>query len=898
MSSDSLDQLERLFQAASSLEPEHRSHFLDAACAGNPGLRQELEAYLDADSEAEEEGYLDTPALPPIDMLNAGTPTADISVDSQIGPYRVVKSLGQGGMGDVFLAVQNEPFKRYVALKIIRRGMDFGAVLQRFDMERQILASLNHPNIARLIDGGVTAGGLPYFAMEYIDGMSITSYCDTNAATIEQRLELFISVCGAVYHAHQNLVLHRDLKPSNILVTKEGDVKLLDFGIAKLLNPGISHLSAPVTQFDGRLMTPDYASPEQVRGESLSTATDVYSLGVVLYELLTGHLPHQLKRRTTEELLRIVCEVDPERPSAKIGSTTQIRRAGQGDIEVTPEIVSRSRAASPEKLRKILRGDLDNIVMKALRKEPGRRYSDPKHLREDLERFLKGLPVEAHQDSRSYRFAKWIRRRRVEAAAILLIFLSLAAGMAATLWQANVAARERDSAQQALETASTALRKSESVTAFLMSMFEASDPNESQGDTITVQELLQRGLDRVQQLADQPQVQAQMLDVIGGVYFALDQDARSRSLHEEAFRIRQRHLPESHVDFGNGFLHLGVVHLALGNLEEAESFLTKAIDHQRRYSADDAAALVNTLTRLGSVYFEMSQYEDVGRYLDEAFAVHQSLATEDSVILVPALSLLASTNMQLGLVDEAAAVYERIVHVQKHAEEVNRLQAAVTMNDLGLLLRRRGNYDRAEPYLRDALDMMHRVVGRSHRNVGRAFHNLATLYYYRDELERADSLFVEALDVYSHTLPGEHAWRALTLHNRGRVFRDQGRYKEAEALLQEALGIQEGLFPDEHFHKALSLHTLGVLYHLTGQYERARSYLDRALSMRRRLIGEDHADYGRTLQQLARFQLELGETEAARESLMEVRRIYALQLLDSHKWMKDLEVDLQRVGMQ
>jgi serine/threonine protein kinase len=419
MSEDRLDRLERLFKAARLHAPEERAAFLEAACADDPALRAELHALLQSDHQADASAFLQDPAPNwAADHLFEASGDADEEMRGRTGgPYVVQQRLGRGGMGDVYLAIREQPFKQYVALKIIRRGMNTRDVAARFAVERQILAALNHPNIARLFGGGMTEDGLPYLAMEYVDGRPITAYCDEERCSLPERLRLFQTVCHAVQYAHQNLVIHRDLKPTNILVTKGGTVKLLDFGIAKLLNPHLNPVDVPVTRTAWRLMTPEYASPEQVRGEALTTAAAVYALGVILYELLTGHRPYEVAGCSPQEILEIVCEQEPGRPSTKVLKATVCSSPNRTSRTVTPGAISTARSVPVERLRRQLRGDLDNIALMALRKEPGRRYGSAEQLGDDLERYLNGLPVVARPSTLRYRLRKFVVRHRVSVGA-------------------------------------------------------------------------------------------------------------------------------------------------------------------------------------------------------------------------------------------------------------------------------------------------------------------------------------------------------------------------------------------------------------------------------------------------------------------------------------------------
>ena len=426
------EQVKELFHHAVELSPGERDAFLDERCGEDAALRDAVEGLLRAD--AEEPTLLEHSPL--VFVRDGFEAEAVGAAPRRIGPYRILRELGSGGMGTVYEAARDDDnFQQRVAVKLIRRGLDSDPdILRRFHNERQILASLNHPNIARLFDGGTTEDGRPYFAMEYVDGRPVDEYCESAGLDTAARLRLFRTVCAAVAYAHRNLVVHRDLKPSNIVVTADGTVKLLDFGIAKLLTPD-DDPAATQTLTQHGAMTPAYASPEQVRGLRITTASDVYSLGVVLYELLTGRRPYDFDGRRADEMARVVCEAEPQRPSALAGQPTEpdARRATRPD---------------GSGLRRQLRGDVDNIVLLALRKDPARRYSSVELFSEDIRRHLDGLPVSARPDTFSYRTAKFIERNRASAVAAALILLTLVVGIVGTTWEAVRAGRERERAEK------------------------------------------------------------------------------------------------------------------------------------------------------------------------------------------------------------------------------------------------------------------------------------------------------------------------------------------------------------------------------------------------------------------------------------------------------------------
>ena len=429
-------QIKELFGSALEQQPSERSAFLRNAGGQDQELRSEIVSLL-ASFDANRSLGAD------VSTADAASNPAAVAGQS-IGHYRVISQIGVGGMGAVYLAVRaDDEYNKRVAIKLVQAGIDTQEILRRFRHERQILAALDPPNIAKLLDGGTTAQGLPYFVMDYVEGMRIDEYSDTHKLTVRERLRLFRNVCSAVQYVHQNLVVHRDLKPGNILVTAEGVPKLLDFGIAKLMKPELFTHALDATRVEFRLMTPGYASPEQVRGEPVTTASDVYSLGVILYELLTSLRPYQVKTDSAAEILRAVCDQEPLRPS------TAITHADKGNAgATTPEGRALMRGTVPEKLRRQLRGDLDTIVLKALRKESSRRYVSAEQLSEDLRRHLEGLPVIAHSDTWTYRSRKFVGRHKAGVAAAALILFSLVAGVLATTWQARVARRERAKAEQ------------------------------------------------------------------------------------------------------------------------------------------------------------------------------------------------------------------------------------------------------------------------------------------------------------------------------------------------------------------------------------------------------------------------------------------------------------------
>jgi|SRR5947209_5628968 len=519
--SASWEKIEDVFVSALEHSPDTRETYLNRVCGDDSSLRVEVESLLASHEQARD--FIEAPAVAFVSDLITEHSDDDISqaINGQrIGSYQLIREIGRGGMGTVYLARRaDEQYEKFVATKVVRRGMDTEEIVRRFRNERQILAHLEHPNIARLLDGGTTDDGRPYLVMEYVEGTPVNEYCDTHRLTTNERLRIFRTICQAVQHAHQHLVVHRDLKPSNILITKDGTPKLLDFGIAKVLNPELSALSMEQTLTELRVLTPDYASPEQVRGEKLTTTSDVYSLGIVLYELLTGHRPYRSLSTPPHELARVICEQEPAKPSTAI---TRVEVITHGDtkasITITPESVSRTRATQPDKLRRQLSGDLDNIILMALRKEPARRYTSVGQMASDIQRYLENLPVGARKNSFKYRAKKFVRRNWVGVAAAGVIVLSLMGGMVATLWQAREARAQASAAQ-------TEKAKAESINAFLAKMLKYSNPlvavPGTNGSATTMQDVLDEAAKRLEtgEFANQPEVRAELEKIIADSYY-------------------------------------------------------------------------------------------------------------------------------------------------------------------------------------------------------------------------------------------------------------------------------------------------------------------------------------------------------------------------------------------
>lgn len=643
--------IKQVFDQVVEADTGQREELLAAACAGDNELRAEVEKLLRGYEQAS--GFIEQPAVAGVTNVAQvfELSSQDALIGQQIGSYKVLREIGRGGMGRVYLAVRDDgQFNQRVAIKVIASGAGSEEIIRRFRQERQILASLNHPNIARLLDGGSTKDGRPYFVMEYIEGEPVDKYCDRLRLDTIGRLRLFRIVCAAVEHAHSYMIVHRDLKPGNILVTADGTVKLLDFGIAKLLNPELTNLPLVPTDSDARLMTPEYASPEQVRGETITRASDVYSLGVILYELLTGHRPYRLKSRLLQEVIRVICEEEPERPSTAISRVEELLTM-DGVVTVTPESVSKTREGQPDKLRRRLRGDLDNIVLMALRKEPHRRYSSAEQLSEDIRRSLEGQPVSARKDTLIYRGAKFVRRHKFGVTAAIAIALTLVAGIIATTRQARIAERRfgevRQLANNFLFTFDAAIEKLQGATParrlIVSTALEYLDrlSRDASNDDNLLRELAAAYV-KVGDLQGNP-----YFPNIGDLPGAEKSYRRSLEIRQELAARADNNL-ESRRDLAESYDRIGDVLYNRNELLEAEKLYRQSLEIRQAWvdaghtDKDSRHDLAKSLDKIGSVKYWLGDNAGARDWYQKALRLRESLAAEFPQDYIFARGLCAS----------------------------------------------------------------------------------------------------------------------------------------------------------------------------------------------------------------------------------------------------------------
>jgi eukaryotic-like serine/threonine-protein kinase len=803
-----------LFSAALDLQPAQRQQFVARETAADPGLRAAVLALLAAADTADSflaEGGAVLPGHLIPELIEELEVRQGSLVGKRIGRYRLIREVGRGGTGTVFLAERDDgAFQQRVAIKLLRRGVDTDDVLARFRAERQILASLSHPSIARLLDGGATPDGRPYLVMELVEGQPITRYCDERRLSIEQRLALFETVADAVQHAHRKLIVHRDLKPSNILVTPDGSPKLLDFGIAKLLGPVDADTDAP-TRTGIRPMTPAYASPEQVRGETITTSSDVYQLGLLLYELLTGQRPAGRRSGSSPDVERALERNDLVQPSAAAARPTAPRGLG-----------------GPRSLRRRLRGDLDTIVLKALHADPERRYESVADLTGDIRRHLTGHPVRARPDARAYRARRFLARRRGPVAAGLL-FVMLAGAYGIQL------RRERD-------TAMVERARAEQVSAFLIDMFKSADLGRAdRADTLTARTLLERGARRIQEsLHDQPEVRAHLLTVIGRAHNHLDGSGESFDLLEEALRLRTGLYGPLDDRTAETLEALATARARAFHHTAADSLFRQAVELRRDQSPIDTIRLAGATRRLAESKRNLGQLDSAEIYIREALELLESAGILDGPDHLRVLHSLALILRSLGELDAAEETYRGVLAAQRSAGPDERRGSAATANNLAYLLVLRGAYAEAELLYREAMGLARETYGDGHTRTRDAMGNLGALMRRQARWAEAAELAGEGL-VLDLDIWGPDSWQAAQSIGRlGRIQLEAGDGAAAEPYFRDSLRIYAAALGPDHSWTGGSRLRLAAAFTAQRRYAEAEVELLDALARTESVEGDEN----------------------------------------------------------
>ena len=853
-------QVEEIFLEALELSADERAALLDERCAGSAALRGEVESLLAA---------LDAPGLVP---ELAETRPFGGRYPERMGPYRIVRPLGEGGMGVVLLAIrEGEGFEQTVALKLIRGSFVDPMLARRLEEERRILALLEHPGIARLVDGGVTPDGHPFYAMEYVRGEDILAYCDTRQLPIEERLVLFAQVCEAVHHAHQQLVVHRDLKPSNILVTPEGAPKLLDFGIAKNLEA-----LAPAEQ-TAPWITPAYASPEQVSGGPVSTLSDVYALGVLLCEILAGGRPYETSTNSPVELARIIGQEPPRRPS-EVVAKGPAGAADEAPARLDPVEIARRRRTTPQRLAKVLRGDLDLIALKALAKEPHRRYESAWALGDDVRRFLGARPIQARPDTPGYLVSRFVRRHRALVVAAAVVVLALVGGAGGIAWQARKTASARDLAR-------TEATRAQQVTALMTDIFRLGDPTQALGDTIGVRQVLEEGARRVDEtMGDDPVLQATLFLELARIYRNLGIPSEAQRLGARAVALRAEHEAGT-LAYADA---LGFQGLALrdgGHADEAVTRLEEAIALRDSLRMAPDTVLANLLAGLGWEVRTRGEYERAGSLFTRALEIQRDALSEDNPEVATTMLGLAATFHDQGSFDEAEDLFRSaLAGGGGRATPV----AATALVNLGMVRRLRQQYREAEPLVRAALDMRLSLFDDEHPDVLEAREQYAICLAALGRFREAEPLVAGVLETSIRTLGEEHERTRGAREALGVLDMDVGRYDLAAARLDSVVAAKQRARGQDHPGVVYSLTAVGDALLGGGRLEEAACRYQESLDMGARLGGNEGVYGALARNGLARIALARRDVAKADSLSVAALAMARASLREGHRYLLEL----------
>jgi eukaryotic-like serine/threonine-protein kinase len=782
--------IEELYKAAMAQPAEKRADILESACPDDPELRAEVESLLEAAGDAS--SFLE--GSPLAGATDPGTTHAmfpDEIAGAVIGRYHLLQKIGEGGMGEVWLAEQKEPVRRRVALKLVKAGMNSREVIARFESERQALALMDHPAIAKVFDAGSTPEGAPYFVMEYVAGVPITNYCDNHRLSTRERLDLFMRVCEGVQHAHQKAIIHRDLKPSNILVINvdgRAAPKIIDFGVAKALTQKLT-ADTMFTRVGALLGTPQYMSPEQAdsSGEDIDTRTDVYSLGIILYELLAGALPLDMRRIAFEEFLRRLREEEPAKPSTKIRTQDA----------ATSTALAHKRQTEPLALAKEIRGDLDSITLKALEKNRSRRYGSPSDLAADIGRYLNNEAVLAVPPSATYRARKFARRYRVALATVGAFLLVLLAAAGISVWQSIRATRQRDRADAAAASAQAVNDFLQNDLLAQASASNQSGPRAKPDPDLKVRTALDRAAARIAGKFDrQPEVEAAIRDTIGQTY------------------------------------------TDLGLYAEARAQLQRALDLDRRVVGVENQKTLQTINRLGSVAYYQGKYPEAEALFSQALEIERRVLGPEHPSTLSSMNGLAVTYDEQGKYAQAEPLYNQILEIQRRVLGPEHPGTLQSMNNLASLYGQGGKYAEAQALIEQTLQIQRRVLGPEHQATLRSIGNLANAYYFQGKYARAEALFSQTMEIQRRVLGPEHIGTLGSMHNLANAYDKEGKHAQAEALYTKTLEIQRRVLGSEHRVTLDTLSDAALMYQRQGKYALAEAYAAQSLAGRRHALPE------------------------------------------------------------
>lgn len=859
------EEIKKHYNFLLELNPEAQEDYLKKLENKNSTLAEKLKEMLKSDHE--DETFLSKPALSKLKEIEE----PDYFIGKEIDRYKLMFLIGIGGMGNVYLAERTDlEAHQQVVIKIMNTGFLSTLLRKRFDRERKILSRLNHPHITRIYDGGITEQGLPYIAMEFIEGKPLMEYVVDNQCNIDERLELFMDICSAVSYAHQNFIMHRDLKPANILVTNHGIVKVIDFGIAKILEDEDS-TQEELTRTGILPMTPAYASPEQIANKPLTIASDVYSLGVVLYELLTENKPYPVAKNTDFSTIeRMVSSNDPLKPSSS----------------VSPEI---SRFSNLANWKKKIQGDLDNIILKALKKDPSERYLSVEHLIEDLKRFKNNYPVLARADSITYRAKKYVRRHRIGVASAFALLMVLILGLASTLWQASIAKSERDIAQ--LEA-----QKARQVTDFLIEIFEYASPDRAVGEVVTAEIMLQNASENLINLTEQPELYGEMLRVIGHLYYKLRMFDLSYNHLNRSLEVLQLALGNNHIETAKTKLELAETLRYLDRPAEANVLAKSAEPVFGKHFGKTSFEYATALNKIGSIYSDKGDYENAKIFLEKAVLIFDNIPNPTN----EKLSVIASNYNDLGLVyyfnyeiNPALQNYRKALKISTSAFGENHQDVSVYYHNIASLYLYISEIDSAEFNAKKSHNVINKVFGDNPNDrIKSSLRLLSAIEYQKGNFKESEQLDRKALDIAIQVFGREHSQTALEIMSLGVTLITNGNFQEGEKLIIEATEILEKTRGKDHPHLISAYISKARAYSIMNQWEKAADFAKKALLLHESNFNDEKTELAELQFMLANILLNTEKKENAEPYFKE-----SFLITKNEKGINDVKTQEKLMGL-
>lgn len=879
--------IEAIIDKAITLSGNERDDYIREVCEGDKRLLTDVYEILKAMEKSEESDFLSSLSSDHEQIMTELLATSkdyyENWIGKSVGSFEITDILGTGGMSIIFKAERTQgPFSQVVAIKLLQKELQSPETIQRFHIEQEILAGLKHPNIAQLYDGGVTHEGIPYLIMEYIDGISIDEYCNKYRRSIDERLQLFCDVCSAVQHAHSNLIIHRDLKADNILVTSDGVVKVLDFGIAKFLDPTLSEHALLETRPGQKLWTPQYAAPEQVKDQAPTTATDIYALGILLHKLLTDTYPLDLRNKKITEIEQTIIHDVPVKPSEAIN------RLGNTD-----EICSARRMAEDE-LRKKLSGDLDEVVLKAIRKDPDYRYASVGQFMDDIDRYDQGFPLIAPKDTARYRLSKFVKRHKAVLISIGAVLVLTGTIIGYYTYQLRIRTHEAEIGEQ----------KARKTMQVLVGIFRGADPTYQPGKDVTAREVLEKGTAYIRnEIGDQPEIRASLLDAVGGIYKNLGEFEEAGPVLHEALEIRRELYPDKHIDLAGSMHNWADYNMLTGNYDQAIAYfqqageMYKSLNENRKYAlsimelgwvfyeigkyhkADSlvAGALEINLQELGPEHPEvargyhylgwiqnaMGRYDTSDSLFRQALDIRKNVYDDNHPLTAQTMQSLGRILYNMGKYEAAEQMEKQALAVQRNVLENDHPEVATTLNILGLVKVRQQNYDEAEALFLEAIDIRRRKFGNDHPDVLKSRNDLATVYFYKKDYNRASKEFKKVVE-FNKTLLGEtHPEIATGLNNLAMTLQRAGRKKEALNHFRESIAIAEQNYDPGHNYLLHFRGNLATLYEEIKQYGDAIRLWTNNFEVSKSNNGLSNRQTKKALQHLVECYQKLGEDKKA-----------------------------------